>query len=489
MILKDLEAIWRKRFESVKLFIQTKNRLPSSSSQDRAEKSLGGWLDGQKLKKKKGLLANDKIRKLQDLPDWSWDFQAEQWGKTRLKVRDFIDKHGGYPSEKSPNKAEKSLAAWCRGQKVRKRLGTMPQLRIKLLEQLPGWQWDRFYSWEQLHDFLRTYVALYGTYPNTRSPDAEERRLGNWVITQRVWCKTGKLTKTQIKLLEEIPGWEWRVVLKWEDRYRELKAFVKAHGNYPNSHSPDLEESGLGDWACKQRLAYHEGTLTTGRRELLEQLPGWRWKARTQWDENYEQLQAHLAAYQKYPNGYSQDAKVARLGDWISRQRQHYKTNHLSTAQILLLSTLPGWQWEMLLTWDEQYEHLKRFLQSNARYPNCLANDPEERKIAKWKQYQRIRYGKKGLAEAHVLLLEALPGWQWQEVLKWDAIYEQVRVYVSENQEYPSRDSQDAWAARLGHWVKYQKWLYSAKKLSEERIKLLDMLPSWQWPHSASPVR
>ena len=486
MILKDLEAIWRKRFESVKLFIQTSNRLPSSSSQDRAEKRLGGWLDSQKWKKRRGLLANDKIRKLQDFPDWSWNFQAEQWGKTRLKVRDFIDKYGCYPSKKSPNKAERSLAGWCIGQKSRKRLGTMPQLRIKLLEQLPGWQWDRFYSWEELHDFLRTYVSLYGTYPYTLSPDAEERRLGNWVITQRMWCKTGKLTKKQIELLEEIPGWQWSVVLKWEDRYRELKAFVKAHGNYPNSHSPELEETSLGDWACKQRLAYHEGTLAIGRGELLEQLPGWRWKARTQWDENYEQVQAHLAAYQKYPNRYSKDTEAARLGEWIMRQRQHYKTNHLSTAQIILLSTLHGWQWEMLFTWDEQYERLKRFVQNNARYPNGRANDPEESKLAKWMHHQRIRCGKKELAEANVLLLEALPAWQWQERFKWDAIYEQVRVFVADNQKYPNRRSKDAWAVRLGNWVNDQKGIYNAKKLSEERIKLLEMLPGWQWRQSIS---
>lgn len=46
-------------------------------------------------------------------------------------------------------------------------------------------------------------------YPSRSSNDSEERRLAQWLISQRRHYKAGRLTDEQIGKLESLPNWSW----------------------------------------------------------------------------------------------------------------------------------------------------------------------------------------------------------------------------------------------------------------------------------------
>lgn len=65
-------------------------------------------------------------------------------------------------------------------------------------------QWQQ--TWTDCFNFVWENE---GRFPNKRSSDAEETRLGKWVARQRENYRKGKLTAERITALEEIEGWVW----------------------------------------------------------------------------------------------------------------------------------------------------------------------------------------------------------------------------------------------------------------------------------------
>jgi hypothetical protein len=100
---------------------------------------LGHWVVTQRVTK--GDMNPERVRRLEELPSWSWDIKADKWEDGILCLREFSEREGhcrvpkryktedGYP-----------LGHWVVTQRVTK--GDMDAERLRRLEELPGWSWD-----------------------------------------------------------------------------------------------------------------------------------------------------------------------------------------------------------------------------------------------------------------------------------------------------------------------------------------------------------
>jgi hypothetical protein len=106
--------------------------------------------------------------------------------------------------------------------------------------------------------------------------------LATWLLRRRQDHDQGTLSPAYSDGLQEIPGWE-QCTRKtddetlWNQRLRELTAYMAARSNWPRHKRTDTEERVLGMWLHIQRMKYRRGELDKGKGTQLETLlPGCR---------------------------------------------------------------------------------------------------------------------------------------------------------------------------------------------------------------------
>lgn len=101
-----------------------------------------------------------------------------------------------------------------------------------------------------------------------------------------------------------------------------------------------------------------------------------------------------------------------RLGAWVCKQRNKYKTNKLSQEHIKQLEALPGWEWDsQAAAWKTHYRELKQFTSLHNRIP--AEREPGFEKLGSWCRKQR-KHGREGLlTDTRYALLSNVEGWKW----------------------------------------------------------------------------
>jgi hypothetical protein len=141
---------------------------------------------------------------------------------------------------------------------------------------------------------------------------------------------------------------------RWNDRYAELKLFVRKHGHCHIPMSWD-ENPVLAKWAKRQRYQYklkQEGkrsALYDLRQTMLEDL-GFLWDVRsTLWDTRYRELRSFHRKY-GHCNVAIGNTEFPKLGTWVKCQRRQFallqngKKSNMTTERVQLLSAL-GFAW------------------------------------------------------------------------------------------------------------------------------------------------
>jgi Helicase associated domain len=152
--------------------------------------------------------------------------------------------------------------------------------RRQRLEALPGWSWNAVLDlWEEGFSHLKQFSdrEKHCRVPTGYKTD-DGYRLGQWVGVQRTNRNT--MDPDWLERLEALPGWSWNAFSdKWQEGFSHLKQFSEREGHcrVPTSYKTD-DGYRLGGWASRQRS--HKETMDADRRQRLEALPGWAWKAK-----------------------------------------------------------------------------------------------------------------------------------------------------------------------------------------------------------------
>jgi len=211
------------------------------------------------------------------------------WLNMFKNVEKYIKETKEYPSETSDNLVEVKMMIWIKQQKCVKKntvRGILTEERIKLLESLLDWQWEKDFlgEWEDKLDLVISYYKEFNRFPSDHSKDKVEQVLGAWIVRQkgvkRKTYKAGILTDYQINKIEEaFPNWKWDTKIEWIDMYNELKEFLDKHDRYPKRSIK--EEESLDKWIGRQRRIKYgtikDGILTEERIKSLEELHKWKW--------------------------------------------------------------------------------------------------------------------------------------------------------------------------------------------------------------------
>ena len=242
------------------------------------------------------------------------------------------------------------LGRWVVRYRRFRREHTLSAEKIRILESLPGWTWDPVDA--RFRKALRLLAAFAKREGHARVPAGHREAgfpLGNWVGTRRLDHRHGRLLPQRQAALAAVPGWSWEPRDDdFEDGLSVLRRFVKreGHARVPDEH----REAGfnLGDWVRGRRREHRTGTLSTKRRRIVENLPGWTWDYwGRHFDEGLRRLhhfvrrEGHACVPVKHFEG------TFPLGHWLNNRRAQYRRGELSRERVRALEALPGWRWRL----------------------------------------------------------------------------------------------------------------------------------------------
>ena len=103
---------------------------------------LGTWVNTQRTAHNKGRLDQDRTRRLEDLPNWTWDLLESLWEDGYASLQAYTDReaHARPPATWKENGYR--LGSWVSNQRAAHRKGGLDQDKIRRLEDLPGWAWN-----------------------------------------------------------------------------------------------------------------------------------------------------------------------------------------------------------------------------------------------------------------------------------------------------------------------------------------------------------
>ena len=459
-------------------------RVPRGYSSDSYK--LDNWVTNQRAFRRRGVLSDERQRRLEQLPGWAWDPHDEQWEQTYRSLREFVAANGHARVPRS----NVQLGAWVQAQRQKYAKGTLESDRQRRLESLDGWTWDPYdYQWETGFTLLVKYVRIHGNSRVPRSYSVDGFNLGWWVSTQRQKFVKGSLDDDKRRRLEAIAGWSWNpFVEQWEEGFAHLADYVRLHGKARVSSGGTFQGFPLGRWVSRQRVARSKGELSTDRIARLESLSGWVWDdIAARWEEGFNHLLAYVAerGTARVPFSYRSPDGL-RLGQWINVQRNAYVAGTLTDDRRERLEQLKGWSWNSRLQlWEDGYAALCRYVKATGSASVPYDGVFEGFTLGKWVTTQRRAYNTGKLSEERQERLLGIPGWVWDvRDEQWEAGFIHLLKWVESTgssarlpREY--LDATDGYG--LGTWVVVQRQLFKRGKLDAARRKRLESLPDWSW--------
>ena len=238
---------WLKSYSELKIFLEKNKRYPTM------KESLGKWIHTQrsaykKLKSKHQVargwpecLEAERIRLLEQLPEWKWDNSENSanrpdhkaWSKKFNELAAYLQRNNGLfppPHWIDGHQETKSLSKWISGQKEEFNRGKLEQHRVQALESLPGWSFTKPLSrvgnaegltlaqkndalWLERFNSLKSYLQennnLYPSDKRSLDVPAPIRSLGQWIHAQRRAYKDGTLAQDRMQKLSTLPGWSF----------------------------------------------------------------------------------------------------------------------------------------------------------------------------------------------------------------------------------------------------------------------------------------
>jgi hypothetical protein len=241
------------------------------------------------------------------------------------------------------------LGKWVSRQRYRHRRHLLTPEQVHLLNKVKDWRWARVYQLS-FQEALRRLAAYAKHHGHTRVPQLYRDgtvALGTWVARARKEYRKGTLPPQKVRALEALPRWSWDPFGDhFDERLRNLRAFVRRHGHVPVGQDRDKSVVSLNDWMVRLRGDYRSGRLEPERCRLLEAIPGWSWDPRDDWfQRGFASLRRFVkrTGHSRVPTTHVEAG--FKLGPWVIQRRADGRRGRLPRERVRLLEQLPGWAW------------------------------------------------------------------------------------------------------------------------------------------------
>ena len=363
------------------LNISRKFKTEDGKSFDEYGYPLGMWLVTQKKLYAQGALADEQIRKLENIKVvWK---TTKSWNESFELAKEYKLKHGNLNISYNfktidgftYNDNGYVLGTWLVNQRRRYRNGRLAKYQIRKLEGL-GIVWNVLRTFEESYQIVLDYYNRHKTInlPNDFCLE-DGYNLGRFIYTQKQLKKNGKLSEERISLFNKL-GIDWTIkeVKKnpsWDEMFMLAKNYYNKYNNLEvprtfitkDGITEDSDGYNLGRWVSRQRVSHKNGKLTQEQIKLMESI-GMKWNVEAthkSWEEAYELASkffvdnGHLNIRTDYvtEDGYN-------LGSWIYIQRKNCAKERLTEEQVLKL-ILIGMIWNV----SDNYSRIKEIFKAN----------------------------------------------------------------------------------------------------------------------------
>ena len=200
---------WVTRLGEAMKFVEQTGRNPDPRSEDTAERSLGRWVETQRLRVAKGILHYERhLMLIAFLPSWLIHKQDSRWLQHLGEVNDFVETHGHLPtaadSQQLADWIEKQAERLPAASAARKRAceKTVPELTSGVRESL----------WLAAALDVAQFLNDNGALPSRKAHNDVECRLGFWLHNQRIRLRgqNAKVRARATALDAMVEGWRGR---------------------------------------------------------------------------------------------------------------------------------------------------------------------------------------------------------------------------------------------------------------------------------------
>jgi hypothetical protein len=376
-------------------------------------KSLANWVSRQRTRGRENLNAT-QIEMLESVKGWTWDLYEAVWNEKFDLLKDFAAINGHTRMPKNEVAPYIGLRAWISKNRTNYRLGKIDSQKLKLLESVPGGQWDPFESrWYESFDRIKELSNDDAQYPKRGG----KFDIGAWVAFQRMSYFANDLPKEKIELLESLPNWTWDPIgERWNYRYAELLALSDQTGSsrIPNHLFSNYSE--LNSWITQQRKKFKSGKLLPKEITLLTALPDWTWDPLTEkWERHFQATKDFILKFGHCDIPATLVFDELGLGRWVVNQRVRKRKLNLPKELEERLAALPHWKWDPRdASRERAFQLLSKFLQREG-HANVLNNHKEEGfSLGSWVSAMRSAYRQSKLDASDIQRLNQYPGWLWQ---------------------------------------------------------------------------
>ena len=351
-------------------------------------------------------------------------FFESNWTARYNELVVYKDNHG-HCNVSRRDEANKTLANWVNDQRKAFKNGKLSNARAKKLNGI-GFVWGKQNDnvcWTTRYDELVVYKAEHGDC-NVPQNYAANKSLANWVCTQRIAFKNGRLSHVRLKKLNVI-GFVWEPIKQnedvWKTRYDELVAYKAEHGdcNVPQNYEANKT---LGHWVNNQRTVFRNGKLSNVRVKSLNVI-GFVWEPLKQnkevwndvWTAHYDDLVTYKAENGNcnVPQNYEANKS---LGNWVHNQRTAFKVGKLSEEQVRKCNGI-GFEWEPRKRhfdagWKARYDELIYYKDQHGD-SNVPIDYKPNKSLGRWVNTQRTSFKNNKLSKERTRLLNQI-GFVWK---------------------------------------------------------------------------
>lgn len=312
-----------------------------------------------------------------------------------------------------------NLGQWVSSCRERYWASQLSPEQVAALENQPGWTWhgSAARDWHRSLLRLRRFAAVHGAAAIPVDAVISGHRIGVWVSLQRSAYAAGALSADRVALLQQVPGWRWSELPRWEKGLARLREYVQVHGTADIPAAATHADFDLGHWVSRQREDHRAGSLTAAQEAAVQALPGWRWAPPAElWRSGYETLLTYLRDH-----GTAAVPQRIRIGDvalgsWVAQCRRSFKAGTLSNLKIRALEALPGWQWSPQDdAWQIGFKLLSRYLVTSGHTRLARTLRYEGFPLGEWVVRQHNRHAAGRLTAQRATALGSLPGWDWNQ--------------------------------------------------------------------------
>ena len=339
-------------------------------------------------------------------------------------------------------------------------------------------------SWEEMFGRAQTYAINNGhlRVNRERGQPEEQVRLGSWLTKQRSDFRRESLTAQRVSMLEGLPGWTWEPFdALWQEGLEALIEFVKENGHSRAPARKKFREFSLGSWVSKKRDK--RWNMSEERRAVLEALPGWTWDPfEDKWNSSFKHLE-DLVSSEGSLKPQSEEAVFPdgrNISGWLKKQRQDRET--MSAARVLKLEGLSGWKWTGS-EWESSLAAIEALVTREGSVSGISSKNSDEGSVDLWRfvQTQRNKFRSGQISIEQQTMLEAIPGWTWnQKDQEWMILLMAYRKFVEINGRVAKKmDRQDG--IGIGGFASRTRSYFREGTLKPWKKELLEQIPGWSW--------